>query len=68
MEIMTYSFAFQISTQLINSMQVPDMEDEEGEGEDEEEDEEGLDDIDEEGEDDGEEEEDDDGEVCNQLF
>ncbi|KAK9971112.1 hypothetical protein ABG768_027005 [Culter alburnus] len=41
---------------------VPDMEDEEGEGEDEEEDEEGLDDIDEEGEDDGEEEEDDDGE------
>ncbi|KAG8011742.1 Protein SET, partial [Nibea albiflora] len=41
---------------------VPDMDDEEGEGEDDEEDEEGLEDIDEEGDEDGEEDEEDDGE------
>uniref|UniRef100_A0A8D3CLN1 Protein SET n=1 Tax=Scophthalmus maximus TaxID=52904 RepID=A0A8D3CLN1_SCOMX len=41
---------------------VPDMDDEEGEGEDEEEDEEGLEDIDEEGDEDGEDDEDEDGE------
>lgn len=52
---------------MIDCTQVPDMEDEEGEGEDDEEDEEGLDDIDEEGEDDGEEE-DDDGEVFLSLM
>ncbi|KAM7415592.1 hypothetical protein PAMA_017895 [Pampus argenteus] len=41
---------------------VPDMDDEEGEGEDDEEDEEGLEDIDEEGDEDGEDDEEDDGE------
>uniref|UniRef100_A0A3Q2PEZ7 SET nuclear proto-onco n=1 Tax=Fundulus heteroclitus TaxID=8078 RepID=A0A3Q2PEZ7_FUNHE len=41
---------------------VPDMDDEEGEGEDDEEDEEGLEDIDEEGDEDGEDDDDDEGE------
>uniref|UniRef100_A0AAQ4NWN8 SET nuclear proto-oncogene a n=1 Tax=Gasterosteus aculeatus aculeatus TaxID=481459 RepID=A0AAQ4NWN8_GASAC len=44
------------------SGKVPDMDDEEGEGEDDDEDEEGLEDIDEEGDEDGEEDEEDDGE------
>lgn len=48
--------------------QVPDMDDEEGEGEEDEDDEEGLEDIDEEGDEDGEEDDEDEGEDGEVLY